>query len=123
MRQVTLILLMLALGFSQKINLNSATWEEMQSLDLTDDQIESIVDYRERSGYIRNIYDLLNIPEITISDIHAIRNAVTVDIPQTSTFEKDMARASYKMGRWISNEGSTEGLWKFGWIDSSNPRI
>ena len=44
MRQVTLILLMLALGFSQKINLNSATWEEMQSLDLTDDQIESIVD-------------------------------------------------------------------------------
>jgi hypothetical protein len=104
------------LGFSQKINLNSATLEELQILELTDDQIESILDYRSRSGYIHNIYDLLNLTNITINDIHAIRNAVTVDIPQASTFEKDMARASYKMGKWISNEGSTEGLSEV-WLD------
>ena len=51
-----------------------------------------------------------------ISDIHSIRNTVTMEIPQASTFEKDMARASYKMGRWISNEGSTEGLSEV-WLD------
>ena len=116
MRQITIILIMLTFTFSQKINLNTATLEELQSLFLTDDQIKSILDYRDRSGYIRNIYDLLNISEITIRDIHTIRNAVTVDIPQASTFEKDMARASYKMGRWISNEGSTEGLSEV-WLD------
>ena len=99
---------MLALGYSQKINLNSATLEELQSLELTYKQIESIIDYRLRKGYISNIYDLLVISEISISDIHTIRNTVTVDIPQISTFEKDMDRASYKMGKWISNEGSTE---------------
>ena len=115
-RQITIILIILTLGFSQKINLNSATLEELQILELTDDQIESILDYRSRSGYIHNIYDLLNLTNITINDIHAIRNAVTVDIPQASTFEKDMARASYKMGRWISNEGSTEGLSEV-WLD------
>ena len=122
-RQITIILIILTLGFSQKINLNSATLEELQILELTDDQIESILDYRSRSGYIRNIYDLLVISEISISDIHTIRKIVTVDIPQASTFEKDMARASYKMGRWISNEGSTEGLSEFGWINSSNHKI
>ena len=115
-RQITIILIILTLGFSQKINLNSATLEELQILELTDDQIACILDYRSRSGYIHNIYDLLNISEISIRDIHVIRNAVTVDIPQASTFEKDMARASYKMGRWISNEGSTEGLSEV-WLD------
>ena len=115
-QQITIILLILTLGFSQKINLNSATLEELQILELTDDQIESILDYRSRSGYIHNIYDLLNLTNITINNIHAIRNAVTVDIPQASTFEKDMARASYKMGKWISNEGSTEGLSEV-WLD------
>jgi len=107
---------MLALGFSQKINLNSATRKELQSLELTDKQIEIIIDYRLRTGYVRNIYDLLLISEISISDINTIRKEVTVDIPQTSTFEKDMARASYKMGKWISNEGSTEGLSEV-WLD------
>ena len=115
-QQITIILIILTLGFSQKINLNSATLEELQILELTDDQIESILDYRSRSGYIHNIYDLLNLTNITINNIHAIRNAVTVDIPQASTFEKDMARASYKMGKWISNEGSTEGLSEV-WLD------
>ena len=107
---------MLTLGFAQKINLNSATHEDLQSLDLSDGQIEKILDHRSRSGYIRNIYDLMQISEITIKDIHNIRNRVTVDIPQASTFEKDMVRASYKMGKWISNEGSTEGLSEV-WLD------
>ena len=49
MRQVTIIILMLTLGYSQKINLNSATLEELQSLELTDNQIESIIDYRLRT--------------------------------------------------------------------------
>ena len=59
MRQVAIIILMLALGYSQKINLNSATLEELQSLALTDNQIEGIIDYRLLTGYIRNLYDLL----------------------------------------------------------------
>ena len=101
MRQINIILIILTFAFSQKINLNSANMEELQTLFLTDEQIESILDYRSRSGYIHNIYDLLNLTNITINDIHSIRNIVTVDIPQSSMFEKDMQRASYKMGRWI----------------------
>ena len=43
MRQITIILIMLTFTFSQKINLNTATLEELQSLFLTDEQIDSIL--------------------------------------------------------------------------------
>ena len=70
MRQLFIILIMLTLCSSQKINLNSASIEKLYSLDLSDDKIESIIDYRNRSGNIHNIYELLEIPNITILDIH-----------------------------------------------------
>ena len=115
-RQLFIIIIMLTFCFSQRLNLNSVSIEEMDNLNLTNEQMESIIQYRKQTGNIANIYDLLNIPGINIRDIHSIRNVVTVEIPQASTFEKDMQRASYKMGRWISNEGSTEGLSEV-WLD------
>ncbi len=115
-RQCLIIFIFFNLGFSQKINLNSATIEELYSLDLTINKVEDIIDYRNRTGYIHDIYELLQISDITIADIHSIRNKITVEIPQASTFEKDIQRASYKMGKWISNEGSTEGLSEV-WLD------
>ena len=80
-------------GF-QRINLNSATREDLTNLPLTLEQIEEIINYREKTGNIHSINELQSIPSITIADIHSIRDAVTVDIPQTSTFEKDMQRSS-----------------------------
>ena len=115
-RQCLIIFILFSLGFSQKINLNSATIEELYSLGFTINQVEGIIEYRNRTGYFHNIYEPLKIPGISISDIHSIRNLVTVETPQESTFEKDMQRASYKMGKWISNEGSTEGLSEV-WLD------
>ena len=58
-RQCLIIFILFSLGFSQKIDLNSATIEELYSLDLTINQIESIIEYRNRSGNIHNIYELL----------------------------------------------------------------
>ena len=60
--------------------------KELRNLNLTFSQIEGIIDYRNRKGNIHNIYELLIIPGITIRDIHSIRNIVTVEIPQESTF-------------------------------------
>ena len=114
--KVGIVLVLVTISFSQRINLNSASIENMQSLDISNEKIYNIIDYRNRSGNIQNIYELLKISGITIADIHSIRNAVTVEIPHSSTFEKDMQRASYKMGQWISNEGSTEGLSEI-WLD------
>ena len=53
---------------------------------------------------------------MSITDIHNIRNYISILPPKYSTFENDFKKASYKMGRWISNEGSTEGLSEI-WLD------
>ena len=70
----------------QRINLNFATREDLTTLSLTIEQIEEIITYREHSGNIHSINELQNLTSITIADIHAIRDAVTVEIPQASTF-------------------------------------
>ena len=52
------MLLLITISFSQRINLNSTSIGEMQTLDLTLEQIENIVTFRERSGQINSIYEL-----------------------------------------------------------------
>ena len=84
----------------ERINLNSASREDLKMLALTLDQIEEIITYRDYSGHINSINELLSLPSITIVDIHAIRDAVTVEIPEASTFEK-VCR--------LNNEGMSQG--------------
>ena len=102
--------------FSQKININYANTNELSTLNISKEKIEHIIKYREKHGYLVSIYELLQIPNISIEDIHSIRDDITVEIVQKSEFEKDMQRAAYKLGQWISNEGSTEGLSEI-WLD------
>ena len=113
---MTVIIIFISLIFCQKINLNNATIEELSSIGLTINQSKSIIKYINTIGFIYDIYQLDEIKEINITDIHSIRNQVTLQIPKSSSFEQDMKRASYKMGRWISNEGNTEGLSEV-WLD------
>ena len=115
-KSLIIFVIISTLSFSQRINLNSADKNELLKLDISSNKIEKIIQYREKYGYINFIYDLLKVPTITIEDIHNIRSNVTVEIPQESEYEKDLKRASYKLGRWITNEGSTEGLSEI-WLD------
>ena len=90
--------------FSEKINLNNASFSQLELIGFTSSEISNILEYRERVGYFETIYDLLAVG-MEINRIHEIRNDVSTDLPTLSTFEKDIQRASYKLGQWISNEG------------------
>ena len=117
MIKVTIILFLLcSITFSQKINLNYANSNDLSILNISKEKIEHIINYREKYGFFSSIYDLLQISTITIEDIHSIRDEITLEVIQKSEFEKDMQRAAYKLGQWISNEGSTEGLSEI-WLD------
>ena len=50
------IFISLAVAFTQKINLNSASMEKLYTLNLTAEQIESLIDYRNQTGNIHDIY-------------------------------------------------------------------
>ena len=114
--KIIFFILYISIGCAQKIDLNTAEFTELESVNLSSAQINDIIDYRNRISYISNIYDLLNVNSISIQDIHKIRQNISLLPPKNSTFENDFKKASYKMGRWISNEGSTEGLSEI-WLD------
>ena len=59
--KVGIVLVLVTISFSQRINLNSASIENMQSLDISNEKIDNIIDYRNRFGNIQNIYELLKI--------------------------------------------------------------
>ena len=101
--------------FSEKINLNDASPSQLESVGFTTPEINAILDYRKDVGYFETVYDLLS-TDMEIERIHAIRTNVSTELPTLSTFEKDIKRASYKLGQWISNEGNSEGLSEI-WLD------
>ena len=111
-----IIITLTSIGLTQKINLNDDDLNKMNTLSLSIEQLNAIIEYRQRVGNIYDIYELLTIPNISIEDIHLIRSSITIEVNQKSTFEKDMQKASYKLGRWISNEGNSEGLSET-WLD------
>ena len=108
-------ILLCTILFSERINLNIASSTQLESVGFTPSEISDILDYRKHVGYFETVYDLLNI-DVKIENIHAIRNDVSTEFPTLSTFEKDIKKASYKLGQWLSNEGNSEGLSEI-WLD------
>ena len=109
------VILLCAVLFSERINLNNASSPQLESAGFTPSEISAILAYRRQVGYFVTVYDLLSI-DMGIEKIHSIRNGVSTELPKLSTFEKDIKKASYKLGQWLSNEGNSEGLSEI-WLD------
>ena len=114
-QKLLVAILLCAILFSERINLNNASSPQLESVGFTSSEISDILDYRRQVGYFETVYDLLSI-DIGIDRIHAIRNDVSTELPTLSIFEKDIKKASYKLGQWLSNEGNSEGLSEI-WLD------
>jgi len=109
------VILLCSILFSERINLNNANSSQLESVGFTPSEISGILKYRRQVGYFETVYDLLDI-DVEIEKIHAIRKDISTELPILSTFEKDIKKASYKLGKWISNEGNSEGLSEI-WLD------
>ena len=95
---------------AEKFNINEATDDQLLSLPLSLEKIEAIKMYLYQYGNLYNIYDLMDIEEISSEDIHTLKSYFTVDIPLKDN------RSNYKVGWWLTNEGNTEGLSEV-WLD------
>jgi hypothetical protein len=109
------VILLCSILFSERINLNNANSSQLEAVGFTPSEIKRILEYRSGVGYFETVYDLLSI-DMEIEKIHTIRKDVSTELPILSTFEKDIKKASYKLGKWISNEGNSEGLSEI-WLD------
>ena len=114
MKKNIFIILVIQILFSEnKINLTMAEYEDFKILPLEDEKIDAIWHYSQYNDKIETIYDFLDIDIISIDDIHILRNYITIDI---SSEESSTSFFSYKVDRWLSSEGNSEGLAEI-WLD------
>ena len=54
-------MLLCAILFSERINLNNASSPQLESVGFTSSEISDILDYRRQVGHFETVYDLLSI--------------------------------------------------------------
>ena len=74
--------------FSSKININTITESELKELPISTVKQKAIQDYLIDRGFISNIYDLLDIKEITSDDVSLLKKVVNVKLPYVSDTQK-----------------------------------
>ena len=96
--------------YSQPIKINDCSIEDLEELPLSKEKIESIHRYVSKSGSIEEIFDLLNIENVTVEDIHKIKSFIIIDKQEDSQYIQNKKKSSYKLERWLGAEGNSEGL-------------
>ena len=94
-----------------KIDLNTATFDELMQLPITEKQARDILEYREYVSIFKDVYQLREIPSIDQKTLLNLKDLVVVSIYQ----EEDEALARRQqiqdlLERLDSNEGSSEGM-------------
>ncbi len=101
---------------AEPFNINTASWDQLESLPLTGEQIQDIDEYIQTRGYLETIYDLLAIESINADDIRQLKPYIIVEHPQMSAFIAGLVRSAYKLEQWMATEGNREGLSEL-WLD------
>ena len=78
-KAIILMTFTLIFSMDEKIDINSASIEELNSLPITQEKIDSIKNFLDYE-YIKSIYDLIYIENIDIEDIHAIRPLIRINL-------------------------------------------
>ena len=74
-----IILIVFQIALSEKININQITENELSSLPLSYEQQIALIEYLDSRGYLITIYDLLEIPEFSSTDINNLKPIIVVD--------------------------------------------
>lgn len=73
------VLLGTPVGAAEKLNLNTATKEQLVALGLTESQAMQVVAHRQKSGPFLQVEELLAVQQMKKETFEKIREQVTVD--------------------------------------------
>lgn len=107
-----LLFALVAIGLSaQKVDLNTASLQEIMRLPISEMQARDIYDYRQYVAFFESIFDLREIPSIDQVTLLRIRDMVVVSLYR-ETDEVTARREEIKdlLERLDSNEGGSEGM-------------
>ncbi len=96
---------------SARIDLNSAGFDELRKLPITEQQARDIYEYRLYVSFFRNIFELRQIPSIDHDTLLRLRPLVVVSLFR-ETDEVSQRRDEIRdlLERLDSNEGASEGM-------------
>lgn len=109
---LVLLFALLCLGqIAAKVDLNTATLDELLQLPITQKQAEDILQYREHIAIFSNIFELRQIPSIDQPTLLRLKDLAVVSL----YIEEDEVAARREeirdlMERLDSNEGASEGM-------------
>ncbi|HVO26495.1 MAG TPA: helix-hairpin-helix domain-containing protein [Candidatus Margulisiibacteriota bacterium] len=66
-------------GAADKVNLNTATKEQLVALGLTESQALQVIAHREKSGPFLQVEELLAVQQMSKAAFEKVRDQVTVD--------------------------------------------
>jgi hypothetical protein len=79
----------MALLLANKINLNTASADELRFLNLlTEQQVQSLLEYRKENGSLLSVYELQAVPGFDLATINKIISFIKVDNAQSGTLLK-----------------------------------
>lgn len=110
------VLLIVSMGFGQKILLNDAVFEDIQALPITPELAEALHDYVLFQGPVNSVYDLLDVPGMDIQTLGTLKPLISLE---TKTEKGSISRLQdqyRKVENWTSTEGANEGLVEV-WLD------
>jgi len=97
-----------------QLDLNRAGLDQIRQLPISGELAQAIYDFREYRKLFDSIYDLMDVPGMTPEDFAAIRNRVKVapkfEVLQDAQEDERMENLAYLAQRFLSEEGSSEGL-------------
>ncbi len=94
-----------------KVDLNSASYEEVAALPIPADLARRIIDYRTYLRYFNNVYDLMEIQGMTPEILARLKPLVETMPPPEADASIARLSASYRqVQRYLGQEGSSEGL-------------
>lgn len=83
MRQFVTILLLMCLALpllaADKLDLNTATKDQLMGLGLNESQAAQIIRYRSENGNFLQVEELLAVPQVSRPVFESVREKVTVD--------------------------------------------
>ncbi len=103
-------LLMTGTVVAEQIDINNATLTEMQSLPLSEEQIQAVYEYVQYHGPIESIYELVNVKGLGNAGLQSLKTTVVLK-PDLSVSTNTRLEDQYrKVENWTSTEGASEGL-------------
>lgn len=109
---LVLLFVLLCLGqIAAKVDINTATLNELLQLPITEKQAWDILDYREHIAIFSNLFDLRKIPSIDQPTLLRLKDLVVVSL-YVETDEAAARREEIRtlLERLDSNEGASEGM-------------